>query len=429
MNRDSLTITDNRTGASFEVPIENGAIRSADLTAGLNGGTPWGVVLYDPGFVNTAGCRSAVTNIHIEPGVLEHRGYAIEELCEHSTYLELAYLLIYGELPNAAQYERWTNEITIRKLAHENVKSFIQGFRYDAHPMTMLAASVSALSTFYADAGDVRNEEARQLQIARLVAKMPTLAAWAFRHGVGRPYVNPVDEASYSANLLSMMFRMSELRYEADPRRERALDVLLMVHADHEQSAATTAVRAVGSTSADPYAAVAAGISALSSPMRGSADRDVLRMLRRIERPENVGTFLDQVRSGTEQLTGFGHGVYRTRDPRGEVLRRQLSLLHADGPGDPLLAVADELAAQVASSDELRERGLFPSVDLYTGLTYRAIGIPESMFGVMFAVARTAGWLAQWREMVLDPEQGPVRPRQVYVGAPAREYVPLQARR
>jgi citrate synthase len=428
VSTDTLTVTDNRTGRTFEIPIENGAIRTAELTAALNGGAQWGIVLYDPGFPHTASCKSAITSIDVERGVLEHRGYRIEELCERSTYLELAYLLIEGELPTAAQYEHWMHELSVRKFVDENVKSFIEGFRYDAHPMAVLAASVGALSSFYADAGNVHDEEARELQVLRLVAKLPTLCAYALRHGEGRPYVLPSDELSYTANLLSMMFRMSELRYMSDPRRERALDVLLMVHADHEQSAATTAVRAVGSTSADPYAAVAAGVAALSSPMRGWADRDVLRMLRRIERPENVATFLERVRSGEERLSGFGHGVYRSRDPRAEILRRQLDTFYEDRPRDPLLAVADELALQVGQDEEFRSRRLFPNVDLFTGLTYQAIGIPEAMFGVMFALARTAGWIAQWREMVLDPEQGAVRPRQVYVGPNSRTYLPLAQR-
>jgi citrate synthase len=425
---DTVTVTDNRTGRSFQVPIEQGAIRAAELTVGLNGGTQWGIVLYDPGFPHTASCKSAITSIDVECGLLEHRGYTIEELCERSTYLELAYLLIQGELPTSAQYEHWLHEISVRKFVDENVKSFIGGFRYDAHPMAVLAASVGALSSFYADAGNVHDEEARQLQVVRLLAKLPTLSAYALRHGDGRPYVLPSDDLGYTANLLSMMFRMSELSYAGDPRRERALDVLLMVHADHEQSAATTAVRAVGSTSADPYAAVAAGIAALSSPMRGSADRDVLRMLRRIERPENVAAFLERVRAGDERLSGFGHLVYRSRDPRAEILRRELDAFYEARQRDPLLAVADELALQVGGDEEFRARRLFPNVDLFTGLTYQAIGIPESMFGVMFALARTAGWIAQWREMVLDPEQGAVRPRQVYVGSSSRAYVPLAKR-
>jgi citrate synthase len=428
MSRETLTVTDNRTGSSFEVSIEGGTIRASELTAGLNGGSALGVVLYDPGFPNTASCRSAITNIDVQRGILEHRGYRIEDLCEHSTYVELAYLLIHGELPNAAQYEHWLHEISLRKFVHENVKSFMEGFRYDAHPMTMLAASVGALSSFYADAGDVHDEAARELQVLRLLAKMPTLAAYTYRHGEGRPYVLPSDELGYSANLLSMMFRMSELRYPSDERRERALDVLLMLHADHEQSSATTAVRAVGSTSADPYAAVAAGIASLSSPMRGSADRDVLRMLRRIERPENVRGFLGRVREGQERLSGFGHGIYRARDPRAQILRAQLGSLYEKRVLDPLIAIADELAARVGEDEELSSRGMFPNVDLYSGLTFRAIGIPESMFGVMFALARSAGWIAQWREMVLDPEQGAVRPRQVYVGPGGRDYVRLAQR-
>ncbi len=424
---------DNRSGQSFEVAIENGAIRARDLTAPFAGKNGRGLMIYDPGFTNTATCLSAITSIDAEAGVLLHRGYQLEALCEQSTFLELAYLLIEGDLPTTAQFERWRHEIAVRTFVHENVKSFLEGFRYDAHPMAIIAASVGALASFYADAGDVEDEAARELQVLRLLAKLPTLAAYSFRHGTGRPYVLPSGELtsgelSYAGNLLSMMFRMSELRYAPDPRKERALDVLLMAHADHEQSAAATAVRAVGSTHVDPYSAVAAGIHALSGPMRGAADEAVLIMLRRIGTVHNVSSFLERIKQSSERVMGFGHAVYNTTDPRATILRRQLDVLYEDRPPSPLIAIADELARQAAHDEYFTSRRLYPNVDLYSGLTYEAIGIPDQMFGVMFALARSAGWIAQWREMVQDAEQKAVRPRQIYIGSDAREYVPLPQR-
>jgi citrate synthase len=426
-------VTDNRTGESFEVAIENGAIRARDLVAPVAGSNGRRLMIYDPGFTNTANCLSAITDIDADRGVLLHRGYPIEALCEHSTFLELAYLLIEGELPTAAQFEHWRHEIAVRTFVHENLKSFLEGFRYDAHPMAILAASVGALSSFYADAGDVKDQAARELQVLRLLAKLPTLAAYSFRHGTGRPYVLPSGELtsgelSYAGNLLLMMFRMSELRYRPEPRKERALDVLLMAHADHEQSAAAAAVRAVGSTHVDPYSAVAAGIHALSGPMRGAADEAVLKMLRRIGSMQNVAGFLAHIKQSSERVMGFGHAVYNTTDPRATILRAQLDVLYEDREPSPLLAIADELARQAGEDEYFTSRRLYPNVDLYSGLTYEAIGIHEQMFGVMFALARSAGWIAQWREMVQDAEQKAVRPRQVYIGSGPRAYVSLAER-
>jgi citrate synthase len=428
MSRNTLTVTDNRTGGSFEVPIEHGAIRAADLTTPSATSDGPGLVIYDPGFVNTASCMSSITNIHLIPGVLEHRGYRIEALVEQSTFVEMAYLLVHGELPTTAELDHWKQEISVRKFVHENVKAFIQGFRYDAHPMAMLAASVGALGSFYPDAGDIADETARELQILRLLAKMPTLAAYAYRHGTGRPFVYPSDDLSYAGNLLSMMFRMSELSYDVDPVVEHALDVLLMLHADHEQSAATTAVRAVGSNHVDPYAAVAAGVYALSGPMRGSADSHTLKMLRQIGSVENVPDYLKRVKEGDDLLMGFGHWIYRAPDPRAGLLRAQLETLKDHRPASPLLPIADELARLSAEDEYFTSRGIYPNVDLYSGLTYQAIGIPESMFGAMFAIARSAGWIAQWLEMMHDDEQVVVRPRQLYVGTENRQYVPLAGR-
>jgi citrate synthase len=419
----TVTVIDNRTGERFELPIEDGAVRSSEF-----GRRAGGLALYDPGLSSTAVCRSAITYIDGEGGVLRHRGYRIEALCERSSFLELAYLLIKGELPTVGQYESWLREIGTRNFVHENVKGFIGGFRYDARPIAMVAASVGALSSFYPDADQVYDEEARERQVVRLLAKLPTLAAFAYRHLQGLPYVHPEDHLSYTGNLLSMMFRMSELRYTPDPVVERALDVLLMLHADHEQNASTTAMRAVGSTHVNPYAAVAAGVTALSGPMRGGAAQDVLRMLRGIGSPGEVPGFLARVKSAHERLLGFGHWVYKTYDPRARVLRRQLEQLYEHRRPDPLFAIADELERRVLGDGYFTSRRLYPNLDLYSGLTYQALGIAPPMFPVMFALARSAGWIAQWVEMVKDPEQTTFRPLQLYTGALDREYLNVDER-
>jgi citrate synthase len=426
--RDTLTVIDNRTGRSFELPIADGAVRASDLIRpiALDGGG-W-LAVYDPGLANTAVCRSAITYVDGEAGVLQHRGYRIEALCQHSTFLEVAYLLINGDLPTAGQLDHWLHTIDTHKFVHENVKTFLEGFRYDARPIAMLAASVGALSSFYADAGDVHDEQARERQVVRLLAKMPTLAAFSYRHLKGQPYVYPEDDLGYAGNLLSMMFRMSELKYQPDPRIERALDALLMLHADHEQNASTTAVRSVGSTHVNPYSAVAAGVAALSGPMRGAADEAVLTMLRRIRTVENVPDFLASVKAGRERLMGFGHWLYKTYDPRARILRTRLADLCEAGRTSPLLAVADELAKRAPEDEFFSSRKLYPNLDLYSGLTYEALGVPPEMFPVMFALARSAGWVAQWREMVKDPEQTTVRPRQLYTGELDRDYVPADQR-
>ncbi|MGH2843652.1 MAG: citrate/2-methylcitrate synthase, partial [Solirubrobacteraceae bacterium] len=357
-SRATLTVRDNRDGREFEVPIEHGAVRAADLTAPFATDAGPGLVIYDPGLSHTALCASAITNIGLRSGLLEHRGYRIQDLVEHSTYQEVAYLLLYGELPTEEQFAWFRGALATRKLVHENVKRFIAGFRYDAQPMAILAASVGALGSFYPDAGEITDIDARTAQILRLLAKMPTLAAHAFRYGNGQPYVPPSDALSHAGNLLSMMFRMSELEYVPDPTLERALDVLLMVHADHEQSAATTAVRAVGSAHVDPYAAVAAGVYALSGPMRGNADRDTLRMLAQIGEVTAVAGYLERVRAGEVRLMGFGHWVYQCPDPRAVILRAQLDLLEERMPASPLLAVADELARQAGQHEYFVSRGI-----------------------------------------------------------------------
>jgi len=427
VHENTLTVIDNRTGRRFELAIEDGAVQAVDLRRiATQGGE--GLVSYDPGLTNTAACRSAITYIDGEHGILQHRGYRIEALCQHSSFLEVAYLLIQGDLPTAAQLQRWRHEVNIHNFVHENVRSFFAGFRYDAQPMAMLAASAGALSSFYPDAGEVHDEAARERQVVRLLAKMPTLAAFSYRHLMGQPYVYPDDDLSYVGNLLSMMFRMTELKYEPDPRIERALDVLLMLHADHEQNASTTAVRAVGSTHVNPYSAVAAGVAALSGPMRGAADEAVLQMLRRIGAVANVPDFLTSVKAGRERLMGFGHWMYKTYDPRARILREQLDTLHAAREKNPLVDIADELAKRAPEDEYFSSRRLYPNIDLYSGLAYEAIGVHAPMFPVMFALARSAGWIAQWLEMVKDPEQASVRPRQLYTGQLDREYARVDTR-
>jgi citrate synthase len=428
MSRETLTVTDNRTGESYEVPIENGSIRASDLVGRYGTEVGQELVVYDPGLSFTASCASGVTNIHLQQGVLEHRGYRIGDLAANASFLEVAYLLIYGELPSQSELAGWDHEIGTRKFTHENIKTFISGFRYDAHPMSIVAAAVGALGSFYPDAGDIFGAEARRAQITRIVGKMPTLAAFAYRHNSGRPYVSPADDLGYVGNLLSMIFKMSELRYEVDPVISRALEVLLIVHADHEQSAATTAVRSVGSSYSDPYAAVSTGLLALSGPLRGAADLDALRMLREIGSVDGVSAYLEAIKSGDGRLMGFGHPIYRAPDPRAEILREQLDLVSERRPISPLVAVADALREQAADDEYFVSRGIYANAGLYAGLLYEAIGIPDELFGVIFAVSRSVGFLAQWLEMVTDPEQITIRPRQLYVGPGYRPFKALEAR-
>jgi citrate synthase len=427
-SRETLSVTDNRTGTTYELPIEDGTVRASDLRQIKVDPDEFGMMSYDPAFMNTASCRSSITYIDGEAGILRHRGYPIEQLCEHSTYLEVAYLLINGRLPNKVELEGWIDEITIHTFVHENVKDFMQGFRYDANPMGMLVASVGALSTFYPDANKIREERVRAIQIIRLLAKMPTLAAFAFRHNMGQPYVYPDNELSYAGNFLGMMYKMTELKYQPDPRLERALDVLFILHADHEQNASTSAVRAIGSTQVDPYSAVAGGVAALYGPLHGGANEAALRMLARIEKVENIPAFLEGVKAGDERLMGFGHRVYKNYDPRARIIRKYLDDVFEVRGKSPLLDVATELEKQAMDDDYFTSRKLYPNVDFYSGLIYEALGLPVAMFPVMFAIGRTSGWIAQWLEMVEDPEQKIARPRQIYTGAAERDYVPIDQR-
>jgi citrate synthase len=425
---ETLSVTDNRTGKTYELPITDGTVRASELRQIKVEPDEFGMMSYDPAFMNTASCRSSITYIDGDAGILQHRGYPIEQLCEHSSYLEVAYLLINGRLPNKVELEGWVDEITIHTFVHENVKDFMQGFRYDANPMGMLVASVGALSTFYPDANKIHEERVRAIQIIRLLAKMPTLAAFAFRHNMGQPYVYPDNELDYASNFLGMMYKMTELKYKPDPRLARALDVLFILHADHEQNASTSAVRAVGSTQVDPYSAVAAGVAALYGPLHGGANEAALRMLKRIEKVENIPAFLEGVKAGDERLMGFGHRVYKNYDPRARIIRKYLDDVFEVRGKSPLLDVATELEKQALDDEYFTSRKLYPNVDFYSGLIYEALGLPVAMFPVMFAIGRTSGWIAQWKEMVEDSEQKIARPRQIYTGARDLDYVPMDQR-
>src|SRR5438132_10587343 len=403
--RQTLTVTDNRTGSTYELAVTDGTVRALDLRQIKTGEKDFGLMSYDPAYMNTASCRSEITYIDGEAGILQHRGYPIEQLCEHSTYLEVAYLIINGELPSRAQLEEWVHEITVHTFVHENVKGFMQGFRYDANPMGMLVASVGGLSTFYPDANQIHDEQVRQIQIIRLLAKMPTLAAFAYRHNMGQPYVYPDNELDYAGNFLGMMYKMTELKYRPDPRLARALDVLFILHAAHQQNASTSAVRSVGSTQVDPYTAVAAGVAALYGPLPGGANEAALRLLGRIGKVENIPDFLDGVKRGDERLMGFGHRVYKNYDPRARIIREHLDAVFEVRGKSPLLEVATELEKRALDDEYFTSRKLYPNVDFYSGLTYEALGLPVAMFPVMFAIVRTSGWIAQWLEMVQVSEQ------------------------
>jgi citrate synthase len=423
----TLTLTDNRTGETYEVEITDGTIRAMDLRQIKVSDDDFGLMAYDPAFSNTASCRSAITYIDGEAGILQHRGYSIEQLCEKSTYLEVAYLLIFGELPTKAQLERWVYDITHHTFVHENIKKFVEGFRYDAHPMGMLIASVGALSTFYPDANQIDDAEERYMAAIRMIAKLPTLAAFAYRHNMGMPYVYPDNDLDYPENFLSMMFKMTA-KYEPDPRLARALDVLFILHADHEQNCSTNAVRGVGSSGVDPYSAVTAGVAALYGPLHGGANEAVLRMLRRIETTDNVPDYLERVKSRDERLMGFGHRVYKNYDPRARIIKKHVEeVLEATGE-NPLLEIAVELEKRALDDEYFTSRKLYPNVDFYSGLIYEALRIPTGMFTVIFAIPRTSGWIAQWMEMRDDPEQRIARPRQIYTGARDLDYIPVAER-
>jgi citrate synthase len=429
MAKDSLTVTDNRTGKSYEIPVQHGTIRAIDLRQIKVDEGDFGLMTYDPAFTNTSSCKSRITFIDGDRGVLNYRGYPIEQLAERSNYLETAYLIVHGELPSKAEYDRWVHNITHHTIVHENIKELMGAFRYDAHPMGMLASVVAALSTFYPEAKDVRDAKARHNQIFRLIAKIPTIAAFAHRHSAGLPYVYPDNDLSYCGNFLQMTFRVGN-RYEVNPVLERALEVLFILHADHEQNCSTSAMRQVGSSEADPYSSMAAAIGALYGPLHGGANEQVLRMLVEIGSKEKVPQFIREVKTsgGDVRLMGFGHRVYKNYDPRAKIIKRMADQVFEVTGRNPLLDIALELERIALEDEYFVKRKLYPNVDFYSGLIYQAMGFPVDTFPVLFAIPRTSGWLAQWEEMLEDKEQKIARPRQVYLGPEKRDYVPLDRR-
>ncbi len=430
MSKDTLSITDNRTGKSYELPIEHGTIKAIDLRQMKVSADDFGLMTYDPAFMNTASCRSRVTFIDGERGILNYRGYPIDQLAEKSSYLETAYLVLNGELPTKPQHDEWIHNVTYHTMVHENVKDLMAGFRYDAHPMGMLVSTVGALSTFYPDAKQVHDPLARQHQIYRLIGKIPTLAAFAYRHSVGMAYAHPDNELSYCGNFLNMRFRMTETRYQVNPVLEKALEVLFILHADHEQNCSTSAMRGVGSSGVDPYSAAAAGIAALYGPLHGGANEQVLRMLREIGSKDKVPAFIKEVKEsgGEVRLMGFGHRVYKNYDPRAKIIKKMADEVFEVTGRNPLLDIALELERIALSDEYFLKRKLYPNVDFYSGLIYQAMKFPVDMFPVLFAIGRMSGWLAQWQEMIEDKDQKIARPRQVYLGAAPRDYVPLMSR-
>jgi citrate synthase len=436
MGKDTLTITDNRTGKTYEIPIQYGtyptygaSIRTADLRQIKVSEEDFGLMGYDPAFMNTASCKSNVTFIDGEQGILRYRGYPIEQLAEKSTFLETAYLILHGELPTRKQLDEWVYHITHHTMIHENIKKFMDGFHYDAHPMGILVGTVGALSTFYPDAKDIRDPANRQQQIYRLIAKMPTIAAFAYRHSLGMPYAYPDNDLSYAGNFLNMLFKKTELKYKPDPILERALDVLFILHVDHEQNCSANAMRSVGSSHVDPYSAVAAATAALYGPLHGGANEAVLRMLREIGSKEKILEFIKRVKAREALLMGFGHRIYKNYDPRARIIREiARQVFTVTGP-NPLLDIAIELERIALEDEFFVTRRLYPNVDFYSGIIYEAMGFPVDIYPVLFAIGRTPGWLAQWQEMLLDADQKIARPRQVYTGSDRRDYVSMEVRR
>ena len=428
MSVNTLTVTDNRTNRTYTLPIEDGTVRAMDFRQMKEADDDFGLMMYDPAFMNTASCRSAITYIDGDRGVLEYRGYPIEQLAEKCTFLEVAYLLLFGELPNPAELDSWVYEVTHHTMLHETTKKFMEGFRYDAHPMSMLISTVAALSTIYPKAREVHDPANRLLQIKRLIGKMPSLAAMSYRHNVGFPYVYPDNDLNYTENFMNMLWKMVEPKYAANPVLARALDVLFILHADHEQNCGTSTMRTVGSAQTDPYLAVASAASALSGPLHGGANEEVIRMLDEIGRLENVPAHIAKVKEGRVKLMGFGHRVYKNYDPRAAIIKKIADEVFGMTGHNPKLEIALELERIALSDEYFIKRKLYPNVDFYSGLIYQAIGFKPEMFTVLFAIPRTVGWLAQWQELVVDPEQKISRPRQVYTGARGKQVVPIASR-
>ena len=428
MSADSLTITDNRTGKQYDIPIEHGTIRAMDLRQIKVAEDDFGLMTYDPAFMNTASCKSRITFIDGDKGILEYRGYPIDQLAEKSTYLEVAYLLLHGELPTGPQLREWTRNITYHTFINESIKKVIDGFHYNAHPMGMFEATLGALSTFYPDAKDIFNVEYRWKQIYRLIAKVPTIAAFAFRHRIGMQYAYPDNDLSYEGNFLNMMFKTTELKYSPNPVLERALNVLYILHADHEQNCSTNAMRSIGSAHTDPFSALAGAAAALYGPLHGGANEMVLRMLKEIGSINNVPDYIKRVKAGEFRLMGFGHRVYKNYDPRARIIKQVAYEVFEVTGKDPMLDIALELERIALEDEYFVKRKLYPNVDFYSGIIYQAMRFPVDMFPVMFAIPRTSGWLAQWVELLDDSEQKIARPRQVYLGARGRDYVPIDQR-
>ena len=425
----SLTVTDNRTGESYDIEITEGTVSAMDFRQIKVSEDDFGLMTHDPGLSNTSHCRSSVSYIGGEEGTLEYRGIPIDQLAENSNYLEVAYLLIYGHLPTEDEYNDWVYQVTHHTFVHENIKNFMEGFRHDADPMGMLLGSVGALATFYPEAREVDDEHERHMAAVRLIAKMPTLAAFTYRHSMGLPYVYPDNELSYAGNFLNMLFKLAEAKYEPDPRVERALDVLFILHADHEQNCSTATVRSVGSSLADPYTAIAAGVGALYGPLHGGANIQVVNMLERIGSTDNIPDFLEGVKNGDEPLMGFGHRVYKNYDPRATIIQKYIDeLLEATGKTSPLLDIARELENRALDDEYFTDRALYPNVDFYSGVIYEALGLPIHFSTVMFALMRTSGWVAQWMEWMNDEDLRIVRPRQIYTGPREADYVPMSER-
>ena len=425
---DTLTITDNRTGKQYEIPVTDDTIRATDLRQIRINPDDFGMMSYDPAFLNTACCRSAVTFIDGEKGILRYRGYPIEQLAEHGTFVETAYLLVHGDLPAEAELADWREDLSQHAMLHESIKKFVEGFRYDAHPMGIFLSTVGALSTFYPLAKDIDDPASRRLQTIRLIAKVPSIAAYAYRHSVGKPYVYPDSDISYTGNFLSQLFKRTEHIYRPDPVLERALDVLFILHADHEQNCSTSAMRSIGSSNADPYASMAGAAAALYGPLHGGANEAVLRMLTKIGTADNVPAFVESVKTGAGRLMGFGHRVYKSYDPRAKVIKATANQVFEVTGRNPLLDVALELERIALEDDYFVSRKLYPNVDFYSGLIYQAMGFDPAMFPVLFAIGRTAGWVAQWEELLSDKSRKIARPRQIYVGESRRDYVPMADR-
>jgi len=428
MASETLTVIDNRTGKKYEIPIHDSAINAMDLRQIKLSEGDFGMLSYDPGFVNTASCQSRITYIDGDKGILRYRGYPIEQLAEKSTYLETAYLILYGELPTKSQLEDWIWNVTHHTILHENMKKFIDGFHHDAHPMGIVVSAVGALSTFYPDAKDIFNAALRRQQTYRLIGKLPTLAGFAYRHSLGMPYAYPDNDLSYTGNFLNTLFKRTELKYHPDPVLEKALDVLFILHADHEQNCSTNAMRGVGSSHVDPYSSVAAAAAALSGPLHGGANEAVLKMLMEIGSKDKVPAFIRKVKEGEGRLMGFGHRIYKNYDPRAKIIKKTAETVFEVAGRNPLLEIALELERIALEDDYFVTRKLYPNVDFYSGLIYQSIGLPTEMFSVLFAIARTSGWIAQWEEMLLDSDQKLARPRQIYKGAEQRDFVPMEKR-